>query len=185
MPSGLRGAVEETCDLLERVLDTLDVGILVLGAGSRSPLIMNATARALLGESVGKDLGEAIEQCVQARRFRRHVPPIRVSLGERSLFVRVLPSAGPPPVEVVVVREEVLREADAFRLLNGRYGITRREFHVLAGLRQGKTNRAIATELGLAERTVAQHVTRLLERVGVTNRTALANLIERTVGRRI
>jgi DNA-binding NarL/FixJ family response regulator len=46
---------------------------------------------------------------------------------------------------------------------------------------QGKTNKQIATELGLSEKTVKAHVTAIFKVLGVVNRTQ-AVLVARRVG---
>ncbi len=50
-------------------------------------------------------------------------------------------------------------------------GLTARQHQVLALLAQGKSNRHICRELGLAEGTVKIHVTAILKAFNVTNRT--------------
>jgi DNA-binding CsgD family transcriptional regulator len=51
-------------------------------------------------------------------------------------------------------------------------GLTAREVEVLRLVASGKTNRAIARELGLSEKTVARHVHNSLTKIGVPSRTA-------------
>ncbi|MEO6712743.1 MAG: LuxR C-terminal-related transcriptional regulator [Mycobacteriales bacterium] len=51
-------------------------------------------------------------------------------------------------------------------------GLTGREVEVLRLLASGRTNRAIATELGLSEKTVARHVSNTFAKVGVPSRAA-------------
>ena len=53
-------------------------------------------------------------------------------------------------------------------------GLTAREMEVLRLLAQGKTNREIAELLVVSERTVVNHVSHILNKVGVDNRTAAA-----------
>ena len=50
--------------------------------------------------------------------------------------------------------------------------LTRRETEVLRMVAEGLTNKAIATELFLSERTVDRHVSNLLAKLGVSSRTA-------------
>jgi DNA-binding NarL/FixJ family response regulator len=52
--------------------------------------------------------------------------------------------------------------------------ISEREREVLKLLVSGCSNREIAMELGIIERTVKAHVAQLLRKVGVTNRIALS-----------
>ena len=51
-------------------------------------------------------------------------------------------------------------------------GLTQRELEVLRLLAQGKTNRAIARELVVSEKTVASHVSHIFTKLGVTSRSA-------------
>ena len=52
------------------------------------------------------------------------------------------------------------------------HGLTARELQVLRLLAGGKTNRAIATELVLSERTVDRHVSNVFAKLGVPSRAA-------------
>jgi DNA-binding NarL/FixJ family response regulator len=61
-----------------------------------------------------------------------------------------------------------------------RFDLTSREAEVLAHLVNGDSNRQIARALFISERTVAVHVSRILDKLGVRNRTEAA-----TVGARL
>lgn len=52
--------------------------------------------------------------------------------------------------------------------------LTNREIQTLRGLARGLSNRAIATELGIAENTVKNHVRGVLEKLRVSSRTEAA-----------
>jgi len=52
------------------------------------------------------------------------------------------------------------------------HGLTTREMQVLRLVAQGETNRAIASELVLSERTVDRHVSNIFTKLGVLSRTA-------------
>jgi DNA-binding CsgD family transcriptional regulator len=51
-------------------------------------------------------------------------------------------------------------------------GLTRREVEILREIASGKTNRAIAIELFLSEKTVARHVSNIFAKLGVPSRAA-------------
>ncbi len=53
-----------------------------------------------------------------------------------------------------------------------RHGLTRRELQVLRLVAAGETNRGIATELVLSERTVDRHVSNIYAKLGVSSRAA-------------
>jgi DNA-binding NarL/FixJ family response regulator len=54
------------------------------------------------------------------------------------------------------------------------HGLSPRELEVLRHVAGGKTNRDIATELVLSERTVERHVSNIFAKLGVSTRTAAA-----------
>jgi DNA-binding NarL/FixJ family response regulator len=55
-------------------------------------------------------------------------------------------------------------------------GLTARERDVLAGIARGLSNRAIADELGITERTARTHVSNILAKLGLSSRTQAALL---------
>lgn len=59
--------------------------------------------------------------------------------------------------------------------------LTLRQLQVLSRVCQGKTNKQIASELGLSEKTVKAHVTAIFKILGVVNRTQ-AVLVARRMG---
>jgi DNA-binding NarL/FixJ family response regulator len=58
-------------------------------------------------------------------------------------------------------------------------GLTDREREVLELIRQGLPNKSIGRRLGISERTVKAHVTHILQRLGVPDRTQAALWAER------
>ena len=54
--------------------------------------------------------------------------------------------------------------------------LTRREREVLELIAQGRSNKRIALELGISEKTVKTHVGHVLAKLGVTDRTQAALL---------
>jgi DNA-binding NarL/FixJ family response regulator len=59
------------------------------------------------------------------------------------------------------------------------YGLTEREYEILALLGTGATNRQIARRLFISDRTVGVHVSRVLHKLQVTNRAQAAALAAR------
>lgn len=51
--------------------------------------------------------------------------------------------------------------------------LTPREQQIAAAIADGRTNRDIATRLGITEQTVKNHLTSIFEKVGVDNRLQL------------
>ena len=62
---------------------------------------------------------------------------------------------------------------EVFDSLTGVHQITPRETDVLSLLGKGLSNRAIAKQLGITERTVKAHVSRLLQKYGARSRSEL------------
>jgi DNA-binding NarL/FixJ family response regulator len=54
----------------------------------------------------------------------------------------------------------------------GGTGLSRREIEVLRLVADGRTNREIASELGISERTVDRHVSNLFSKLDVSTRSA-------------
>jgi DNA-binding NarL/FixJ family response regulator len=54
----------------------------------------------------------------------------------------------------------------------GAHGLTAREVEVLREIAAGKTNRAIAADLVLSEKTVARHVSNIFAKLSITSRSA-------------
>jgi DNA-binding NarL/FixJ family response regulator len=61
-----------------------------------------------------------------------------------------------------------------------RFDLTDREMEILGCLVKGDSNRQIARALFISDRTIAVHVSRILDKLGVRNRTEAA-----TVGARL
>jgi DNA-binding CsgD family transcriptional regulator len=171
------GATEEAqsgCAELEEI--SSDLGSAVLGA-------MSAGARG----TVALARGDARDAMVTLRRARRvwqelAVPyeeaRVRVLVGlacrelgdedtasleleaARGIFARL----GAPPD---LARVESLSGGGAS---TGAHGLTPRELEVLRFVAAGETNRAIAAELVLSERTVDRHVSNILTKLGVSSR---------------
>lgn len=60
--------------------------------------------------------------------------------------------------------------------------LTSREFEVLASLADGLSNQEIADRLGIAEKTVRIHMTRIFDKLGVADRTqALITAVQRGI----
>jgi DNA-binding NarL/FixJ family response regulator len=80
-----------------------------------------------------------------------------------------------PAVAARVVESIADRDAVA-----GAESLTPRELEVLALIARGRSNKLIAQELGIAEKTVKTHVGHVLAKLGVTDRTQAAVIAVRT-----
>jgi DNA-binding NarL/FixJ family response regulator len=79
-------------------------------------------------------------------------------------------------IRAVFRGEEVFPPAIAAKLASGRVRgrLNEKEMSVLRGIARGQSNKEIAAALGLAEVTVKFHVGRILEKLGVLDRTQAA-----------
>ncbi|MDH6108369.1 DNA-binding CsgD family transcriptional regulator [Kitasatospora sp. MAP12-15] len=100
----------------------------------------------------------ALAACAGLARHLAARPLLRLAhhLAERGRLTDHTGSTGPP---------------DAVR---ARFDLTERESQVLALLSNGESNRQIARSLFISDRTVAVHVSHILDKLGVRNRTEAA-----------
>jgi DNA-binding NarL/FixJ family response regulator len=137
------------------------------------------------------------------RELRRRLPQIRVIVltsfldDERLLpaiqagaagylLKDVEPSELARAIRAAHVGQALLAPAAAARLVEAvaegtvrRDPLTRREQEVLELIAHGRSNKRIALELGISEKTVKAHVGRLLAKLGVADRTQAALLAVR------
>jgi DNA-binding NarL/FixJ family response regulator len=59
------------------------------------------------------------------------------------------------------------------------WGLSRRELEVANLVASGKTNREIAAELFLSERTIETHLSNVFAKLGVSSRAAVASAVAR------
>jgi DNA-binding CsgD family transcriptional regulator len=123
---------------------------------------------------IGIDLGQLYragrrhaeaEQCFAAARAE--LEALAAGITDDLLRVTFLERAGamlPPP------RPALLRRAQA----NDYGGLTARELEVARLVAEGKSNRAIAGELVVSERTAESHVTNILLKLNLTSRAQIA-----------
>jgi DNA-binding CsgD family transcriptional regulator/tetratricopeptide (TPR) repeat protein len=98
--------------------------------------------------------------------------PIQPEVGTKDLV-----AVGPGPVSGVVPADFAARIGTGHRHpASGRFGLSPRESSVLVILTEGRTNREIAERLFISERTVAVHVRRILQKMGVKGRVEAAGV---------
>lgn len=78
------------------------------------------------------------------------------------------------PAEVLAQPEPAARAVRPLPASLDALGLSPRQLEVLKLIAQGKPNKLICDELGLAERTVKAHVTEVLRALGVSSRTQAA-----------
>lgn len=83
-------------------------------------------------------------------------------------------AAGSSPIDARVAATLLRRGGPAPQV-----GLTQRELDVLRGVAEGLINKQIARRLGISEKTVKAHLSRVFQRLGVTDRTQAALWAER------
>jgi ATP/maltotriose-dependent transcriptional regulator MalT len=77
-----------------------------------------------------------------------------------------------PDMAAVKALAEGLEEAASESRVNSAHGLSERELQVLRLVATGKTNKAIARELSLSEKTIDRHVSNIFTKVNVPSRAA-------------
>src|SRR5437660_3766875 len=89
----------------------------------------------------------------------------KAAAGERISTMRDLTGDGEPSLRT---------RADESGGTTPQFGLTSRELDIVAAVRRGDTNRAIARRLALSEDTVKHHLTSVFDKTGVASRLELA-----------
>ncbi len=165
---GARDALGE----LERVAESFDTEVLHAMAAHARGAVLLAEGNA---QAAMDPLRQAFQawQAIGAPYIAAH---IRVKLGRA---YRELGDADGARLELAAARDafERLGAAPALAALDDAkpaplHGLTPRELEVLRLVAQGKTNKAIAQELCVSERTVDRHVSNIFDKTRVASRAA-------------
>ncbi|HEV3496684.1 MAG TPA: response regulator transcription factor, partial [Actinomycetes bacterium] len=167
-----RGAADE----LARLAAERDVPLLnamAAQAGGQVRLAEGDPGAALAAARRAWSLWQELDVPYEAARSRVVVAMACRALGDedaarmeldaaRQVFERL--SAGPALARVEALTGRAPAKAGG--------GLTARELEVLRLVATGKTNRAIAAELFLSEKTVARHISNIFTKLGVSSRAA-------------
>ncbi len=84
-----------------------------------------------------------------------------------------------PPKLCLSLFRQVARSRHPFPNLRTKVqtGLTRREQQLVPLIAQGYTNKEIASQLHLSEQTVKNHIHRILQRIGASDRLAVAEMV--------
>jgi two-component system nitrate/nitrite response regulator NarL len=84
-----------------------------------------------------------------------------------------------PPQMIATLFRYVTRQRDRMPNLRVRMelGLTRREQQLVPMIAQGMTNKEIAAHLNLSEQTIKNHVHRMLQRVGASDRLEVVDMV--------
>jgi DNA-binding NarL/FixJ family response regulator len=170
----------ETLDTIRRARP--DIKLIVIGPGGNDDLALNAIAagaRAYLDHEAGPEaVLTAIEQVTEGsiwaprRLLSKLIDRLLESPDAREAVIgpaQIRPAEIPPPpmapLETTPLQTEPLERAPQ---------LTARERQVLELILKAHSNREIASELGIEERTVRAHLARLMRKTGADNRIKLS-----------
>ena len=125
-------------------------------------------SRVLKNDSSAKDL--------EQQEFRRVVGSPDAPLLLRALR---LPIKGGKDAGAVLIILEPIRQKTSVTRLSDRYGFTKRERNVVEDLIQGRTNKEIASDLGISLPSVKAHLKQIMRKTNTTTRTGvLAQILQ-------
>jgi DNA-binding CsgD family transcriptional regulator len=124
--------------------------------------------RALKDDHSAKDL--------EQQEFRRVVGPSDAPLLLRAIR---LPAKGGKDGGAVLIILEPIRQKTSVSRLSDRYGFTKRERTVVEDLILGRTNKEIASDLGISLPSVKAHLKQIMRKTNTTTRTGvLAQILQ-------
>lgn len=163
-----------TCSELEEIAASFRSGPLRAMAAQARGAIQLAEGDA---PSALRELRHAFEEWQELRApYEQALVRVLIALACRSL--RDDEGAALELDAARIAFEELGAKPDIARIdaldAKGSQVLTRREHEVLRLIADGRTNKSVAIELGLSERTVDRHVSNIFDKLGVTSRTAAA-----------
>jgi ATP/maltotriose-dependent transcriptional regulator MalT len=168
-------AARVAADELAQIADSMGAPLLRASAAhaSGSVLLAAGDARAALAAlrrawTTWHELGVPYD----AARTRVLIGLSCRALGDEDTARMELDAAGWTFRQLGAVPDVAYTEALARRATRSRGGLTAREVEVLRLIASGRTNRAIAAELFLSEKTVARHVSNIFTKLGLSTRAA-------------
>lgn len=167
--------LERQLATLPRVLATLATALELLGAPA---FVIRRTGRVLEANSAGRLLLETKRTETMATLIASLTCPREV----RAYDLTPIQSAGEPPTFLAVRRQGTPDEELKQRVAAAakRWELTPRQADVLAQLADGRSNRAIAAALGIAEVTAENHLTAIFMKSETESRAELVSRVLRT-----
>ncbi len=164
------------CDELDQIAQALGSGVLATQAAHACGAVELARGDAMAAlASLRQACGgwQALEATYEVARVRALIGRACRAIGDEDAAALELEAAR-AGLERLGAASDLAR-LDAMRKgarAPDDHGLTPRELEVLALVATGRTNRAIATELSISERTVARHVANIFLKLGLSSRSA-------------
>ncbi|MBS1676559.1 MAG: hypothetical protein JST08_04150 [Actinobacteria bacterium] len=163
---------------LERGLEHVGACVVMVGSDGRIAAAdprAEEVMRRWFGSRPGAELLPVeLSEWVEASRTAVGAPRLVRDRADRHL--EVLLAGASAGERLLVLRERHTGPPTPAQLMDA-LPVTRRQAEVLALLGEGRSDAEIAHRLGISVRTVGHHVEHILERLGVSNRTAAAALV--------
>ena len=160
----LRAEALVALERFDEALATLDVARAECEAQAARPLLWKVDAARGNVFRLRRERREARAAFDSARAIAQELAGAIPDDDWRSRFIEKVDAVAPPPAPMSQARKA--REAFG--------GLTRRERDIARLVADGKTNKVIARELGIGERTVEGHVANALSKLGFASRAQLA-----------
>ena len=176
LAAGETAEARAACDELEEIAAVYAGGMLdAVAAQTRGALLLaeGETERALVALRRAVELWQELGAPHETARARALVGRACRALGDEDAAAMEVEAAR--SAFEALGAAPALAEIDALEIPvapSDAHGLTPRELEVLRLVAAGKTNRAIAAELVLSERTVERHVSNIFAKLGVSTRSA-------------
>jgi DNA-binding NarL/FixJ family response regulator len=174
--AGELDAADEACAELGEIARTQRseaIGAMSARARGELALARGDPREALVGLREAARAWQALDAPYEAARARELVGRACRALGDEDAASLELDAAHESFVRLGAVREAASVDALArARAALDVHGLTARELEVLRRVASGETNKAIAAQLVLSERTVDRHVSNIFGKLRVTSRAA-------------
>jgi DNA-binding NarL/FixJ family response regulator len=168
-------AARAACGELESIAGGHETGALGAQATQARGAIELADGDAASARSLLSRAAEAWQQLkapYEVARTRELAAIACRALGDDETAARELTAVGAAYVELGAKTDLARISAHGENAMFAAHGLTEREIEVLRHLAAGETNKAIAAELVLSERTIDRHVSNIFAKLGVSSRAA-------------
>jgi DNA-binding NarL/FixJ family response regulator len=172
LAAGQAGAARACADELDVLAGNMGAPLLRAIAGHAAGMVLLAEGHArdaLTRLREACDLWRSLDVPYDAARTRAAIAEACRAVGDTATAELELESARSAFELLGAVPDAVRAGA---RRARGTSGLTDREVEVLRLVAAGKTNRAVAADLVLSEKTVARHVANIFTKLGVSSRSA-------------
>lgn len=168
-------AARDACRELERIAAGQErgaLGALAAQARGAADLAAGDSDSALASLRRAAEVWQELRAPYEAARVRELVGRACEMLGDEDTAKLELEASRAAYADLGAWTDLARLGGTAGRRRDGAYGLTARELEVLRHLATGRTNKAIAAELVLSERTVDRHVSNIFAKLRVSSRAA-------------